>query len=186
MSYIDVMDKIIDSEDTTVGGGSASAMSGAMASGLIGMVARLSTKKDFGLTKERYLEIADRLDFLCRELLKGAEEDTKAYLLIKKAYSMPKNTDEEKEARKAAIQNAGVEAATVPKDNALRCKEVYELGLEIEGKSNSAAYSDLVIGINLAKLGIDGCIMNIEANLSLIKDEDILTAFKNDIIDIKP
>lgn len=45
MSYIDIMDKILDSHDVTVGGGSSSAIAGAIAAGLIGMVARLSTKK---------------------------------------------------------------------------------------------------------------------------------------------
>lgn len=179
------MEKIMDSRDATVGGGSASAISGSMAAGLIGMVARLSTKKDFGLDRRRYMEIADRLDFLGKELLCGAEEDTKAYLLIKGAYSMPKNTEEEKRKRKAAIENAGVAAATVPEENGFKCKEVYELGLELDGKSNPAAYSDLAIGINLAKLGVDGCIMNIEANLSLIKDMGKKKEFEENIKTLK-
>lgn len=181
MSYIEVIDKIMDSRDATVGGGSASALSGAMAAGLIGMVARLSTKKDFGLNNERYITIAHELDILGKELLEGAEEDTKAYLLIKSAYSLPKNTEEEKEKRKHAIEDAGVKAATVPKDNAYKCKKVYDLGLELDGKSNPAAYSDLAIGINLAKLGITGCKMNIEANLPLIKDAKIKKDFEDHI-----
>lgn len=181
MSYIEVLDKILDSNDVTVGGGSASAISGAMAAGLIGMAARLSTKKDYGLPAEKHLEIAEELDALAKELLQGSEEDTKAYLMIKNAYSLPKSTDEEKTQRTTAIENAGIAAAKVPKNNGYRCKRVYELGLIMEGKYNTNTSSDFNIGMNLAKLGVAGCILNIEANLSLIKNNEIKIEFENHI-----
>lgn len=181
MAYIDVLNKILDSNDVTVGGGSASALSGAMAAGLIGMVARLSTKKDHGLSAEEHLEIADELDKLGKELLVGSDEDTKAYLLIKDAFSLPRGTDEEKSVRAKAIESAGVSAATVPKDNAYRCKRIFELAKIMDGKYNTNASSDFVIGMDLAKLGVKGCILNIEANLSLIKDESTKKEFEKHI-----
>lgn len=181
MPYIDVIEKIIDTKDVTVGGGSASAISGAMGAGLIGMVARLSTKKDYGLTSDQYIKIAEELDLLSKALLDGSEEDTKAYLLIKNAYSMPKSTDEEKKERSTAIQDAGFAAASVPKNNAYNCKRVYDLGMKLIGKSNDAAYSDLIIGINLVKLGIEGCLLNVEANLPLIKREELKEGFEKHI-----
>lgn len=171
MSYIDVLDKILDTNDVTVGGGSASAISGAMAAGLIGMVARLSTGKDYGLTDRVYLELADELDKLSKELLKGSEKDTEAYLLIKNAFKLPKSTDEEKQTRSKAISNAGIEAALVPKSNSDKCSRIYTIANILEGKYNENAGSDFVIGKNLAHLGMQGCILNIEANLSIIKDK---------------
>ena len=56
MEYKDVLELILDADDVTVGGGSASAMSGAVACGLIGMVCGLSVKKDFGYSPEKQLE----------------------------------------------------------------------------------------------------------------------------------
>lgn len=183
MSYLDVISKILDSKDVTVGGGSTSAISGAFAAGLIGMVSRLSisTKKNYGLSLAEYEAIADDLDQLNRELLKGSEEDTKAYLLIKDAYSLPKTTDEEKLIRAKAIETAGIAAATVPRQNGYLCKKVYSLGSTLINNSNGAAYSDLIIGVKLAKLGIEGCIMNIEANIPLIKDDKIKEEFEKHI-----
>lgn len=173
MAYIDVLNNILDSRNVTVGGGSASAISGAMAAGLIGMVARLSINKNYGLPADKHMEIAEELDRLNKELLLGSEEDTKAYLLIKNAYGLPKSTLVEKEERAKAINAAGIVAASVPKDNAYLCKRILELGKSMEGKYNSSASSDFVIGMELAKLGVRGCILNIEVNLPLIKEEDI-------------
>lgn len=185
MSYIDVIDKILNSNNVTVGGGSASAIAGAIAAGLIGMVARLSTKKDYGLEPEKYLEVADELDKLSKELLEGSEKDTNAYLLIKGAFRLPKATEDQKKERANAIEKAGVVAATIPKDNGYRCKRVHELGLMMQGKYNINASSDYEIGMDLANLGIKGCILNIESNLPLIKNESIRNEFENHIKNLK-
>lgn len=133
------------------------------------------------MPKERYLEIADELDKLSKELLEGSEEDTKAYMMIKDAFRLPISTDNEKKEKAAAIEKAGVAAAIVPKDNAYICKRVYELGLMMEEKYNANASSDFIIGMNLAKIGINGCVLNIEANLPLIKDEKVKKQFENHI-----
>ena len=69
MDYKDILDLILDPEDVTVGGGCSSALSGAMAAGLMGMVAKLSMKKEFGLTKDELQLIVDELEKL-KDLLK--------------------------------------------------------------------------------------------------------------------
>lgn len=173
MSYIEVLGKILDSKDVTVGGGSASAISGAMAAGLIGMASRLSIGKDYGYTDKVYIELADELDKLSVELLEGSKKDTEAYLLIKNAFKLPKSTEEEKEIRRKAVSDAGIEAALVPKANADKCYRIYLISKMLEDNYNENASSDFIIGKNLALLGVQGCILNIEANLSLIKDKAV-------------
>ena len=106
--FYEVVEKIMDSRNVTVGGGSASAVAGAMAAGLVGMVSRLSVGKEYGLPDERYLEIAEELDELAVQLKEGAVEDTRSYLGIKAAFALPKATDEQKSARRAAIESAAM------------------------------------------------------------------------------
>ena len=89
-ALISVMERIFDSEDTTVGGGAASALSGAMAAGMIGMVARLSAKKPVNLTVEEYGEIAEECDKLTAQLQQGAVNDMLAYRKIVDAFRLPK------------------------------------------------------------------------------------------------
>lgn len=171
MNYIDVFELVLDSDDVTVGGGSASALAGAQACGLFGMVCKLSVKKDFGIAPEQQLELAKELDELKEKLLSGAVKDTEAFQSIKSAYALPKETEEEKAVRRQAVSDAGVTAATAPYENAKIISRVYEIGQMINGNSNPNCLSDVIIGLELAKIGVNGCVMNIDANLSLIKDE---------------
>lgn len=180
-----ILAKILNSNNFTVGGGSASAIAGAMAAGMVGMVAKLSMKNDYGLSKEQYEEVAQEADELAQQLFRGAEKDEKAYTTIKDAYKLPKKTDEEKLIRYKAISDAGVVAATIPKENGFKCKRVYELAMLLDGKSNPNTSSDLQSAIYLSESGVKGCSLNIEVNLSLIKDEDTLNQFKEDIHKLK-
>lgn len=181
----EILDLIIDSNNFTVGGGSASALAGAMAAGLVGMVARLSLKKPVGLSEMEYKKIIKEADELALKLQEGAAKDTEAYLLIKNAYALKKETEEEKSIRAKAISDAGVAAASVPRDNALMCKRVNELACNLVDCSNPAASSDLACGIFLSDTGVEGCILNVEANLSLIKDEEIIQQMKDSIENLK-
>ena len=185
MDFKDVLDLVLDTDDVTVGGGSASALSGALACGLIGMVCKLSLKKNFGIAPERQLEYAKELEELRDKLLAGVVNDVNAYGVIRDAYKLPKETEVEKERRKQAIANAGVVGATSPMENAKLCRRVYDIGIELEGKTNPNCHSDLVIGYELAKLGTNGCLMNIEANLPLVKDEGKIEEFNKVIKDLK-
>jgi formiminotetrahydrofolate cyclodeaminase len=178
MNYHQILDLILDSRDVTVGGGSASALAGAMAAGLAGMVARLSTGKEYGLTDEEYLTLAERADGLSRDLGDGAVRDSEAFLKIKQAYALPKGTPEEKAARGEAVQQAGIAAATVPLENARKCRLVTRACAELKGKSNPNTASDLQIAEQFSRAGMEGCLLNVFANLPLIKDQTIRAGFE--------
>jgi formiminotetrahydrofolate cyclodeaminase len=180
MNY-DILGEIIDSDNFTVGGGSASAIAGAMAAGIVSMVSKLSMKKPEKLTIEEYDKISRQADELAKQLLQGAEDDKRAYCMIKEAYALPKNTAEEKQLRSKATSEAGKKAAGVPRVNGYRNKEVNELCLSLIDNSNPAAASDLYSALYLSEAGIKGCIQNIKVNLPLIKDDNAIQAFVKDI-----
>ena len=173
----DVLSKIIDSEDTTVGGGSASALSGAMAGGMIAMVAKLSRKKPVNFSVEQYDAIAAECDALAEKLQQGCVNDTQAYCMIVDAFKLPKGTEAEKAARSAAVQTAAIQAAEVPRDNAYLNARVYELGSSLLGNSNPACHSDLSSALYLSQSGVKDCVLNIQANLGM-------SAFKDDMLSL--
>lgn len=177
MNYHDILDLILDMDDFTVGGGCSSALSGAMAAGLFGMVGNLSLKKDFGLNRETLEELIEELKNLQRALLNCSTADRNGYLKLVDAYKLPKDTEEEKNLRKTAIEDAAVSAARTPQDASFGCNRVLQIGRMMEGNTNPACETDLKMGLMLAESGLSGAIINVEVNLPLIKDKEKLSEF---------
>ena len=169
--------KVLDPEDDSTGGGAASAVAGAMAAGLAGMVARVSKGKPDMEADAFYEEIDERAQHLTRELLTGAVDDSMAFEAVIEGFRMPKDTDEQKAARSAAIQDGLGRATDVPLANAERCTEVLKLVQRLAPKHNLNAASDLDVGRRLALAALEGCVDNVEINLGSLKREAACEAF---------
>ena len=162
--------RLLDPADNSTGGGTASAVAGAMAAALVAMVARLSIGKEGLEAKSFYRELSAEAEALSGQLLDGGREDSDAFMAVLSAYSLAKDTDEEKSARREAIQRAVLQAARVPLANMERCWRVLELAMQLRGRSNPNAASDLECALHLARAGLLGCADNVEINLPAIKD----------------
>lgn len=170
---IEALLKVIDPEDNSTGGGAASAVAGAMAAGLAGMVARVSRGKPGMEPDDFYAEIDEAARRLTGELMEGAREDSTAFEAVMAAFRMPKDTDERKAARSEAIQDAMEGATTVPLRNGERCVQVLRLCARLTPKHNTNATSDLDVGRRLAAAALEGCIDNVEINLGSLKREAV-------------
>lgn len=185
MSHHTVIDQIWDSKNFEVGGGAVSAVSASMAAGLIGMVARLSIGKDYGLEDAEYEKIADEMDSLCLELVSGARNDVTAFQGIKAAFALPKQTESERTVRREAVEKAALRAAEVPLENGEKAAHIMGVGVSLVNRSNPSAGSDLMIGIDLARTAVIGCALNIDANLPLIKSQQQHESLQKASIDLK-
>ncbi len=164
--------KVMDVSDNSTGGGSASAIAGAMAAGLAGMVARLSMGKKGLASTEHYEKIAVRAETLCKALFDGGRRDSDAFAVVSAAFGMPRGTDTEKAARSAAIKKGMTLCAEMPLKNADGCREVLDLCGQLSKSYNTNASSDLECARHLATAGIKGCAANVRVNLPYMKDED--------------
>lgn len=160
------------SGDPAPGGGSASALAGALGASLVSMVCNLT------IGRERYAEfdaVARRLqaeaDALRERLQQGIDRDAAAYDRVMATYRMPRATDADKAARSAAIQEATHAAALVPLDLTEASAQVIDLAEQALGKTNPNAASDLAVAALLGAAGMDGAAANVEINLASLKDE---------------
>lgn len=169
--------KVIDPEDNATGGGTASAVAGAMAAGLAGMVARVSKGKPDLESEQFYDEIDQTSRRLARLLLQGSHEDSEAFGHVMSAYRLPKSTDDEKSTRSAAIQQGLEGATTVPLENGERCVEVLFLVSRLTPRHNTNATSDLDVGRRLAIAALEGCIDNVQINMESLKNEVVRDSF---------
>jgi len=176
--------KVLDPDDASTGGGSASAIAGAMAGALVAMAARLSDSTE-APEKDFYERIYTQARQVSQQLLDGGEEDALAFQAVRSAYQLPRQTDEAKNARQQAIQSAWLRAARVPVENAGRCLRVFELGAELADRVNPKVLSDLRCGLLLARAGLLGCLENVQINLPALKDEAIAAQLDEQARDLR-
>ena len=155
----------------TPGGGSASALAGAVGVSLLLMVATMP--------KTRTGTDADRaaLDGVLRPLRHSrdhlaelVDRDTEAYDVVMHAYRLPKTTDEEKEARKAAVQAALHGATEVPLDVMRACHAAAREGLAVARCGNPSASSDVRVAYELLGAALAGAAANARINIESLHD----------------
>lgn len=161
------------SSDPTPGGGSASALSGAVGASLLAMVAGLAkpqvaTDDDVA----RLQRAGARCTDLALQLERLIDRDTEAYDLVVSAYRMPKATDQEKTARTAGIQMALKAATDAPLEVMRLCREALTLAPVVDSLGNPNASSDVKVAVGLLRAGLDGARENVEINLGSVKDSD--------------
>jgi formiminotetrahydrofolate cyclodeaminase len=165
--------KVLDHQDSSTGGGSASAIAGAMAGAMLAMAARLSGPMQDGIDRDFYDRLVAHGKQLSQELLAGSQDDAQAFQAVRSAYQHPKQTAEEKATRQQVIQTAWLLATSVPLANAGRCLRVLELCFELGEWVNPKVLSDLRCALLLAQGGLLGCLENVQINLPAIKDATI-------------
>ncbi len=154
------------------GGGSAAALGAAMGAALVSMVANLTVgKKRYADVQADIQHILSQSEALRHRCVKLLEEDVAAYTQVSKAYKMPRDTDEQKEARTAAIQDALKGATAVPMELAETCVEILRLCPESAAKGNVLAVSDVGVAALMAEAALRAAALNVWINLGSIKDE---------------
>ena len=164
------LDKLA-SKSPEPGGGSVAALTGALGAGLVSMVGSLT------LGKEKYKDVQPRIEQLLKESEKLRTEmqdliqkDTEAYGALSAVYKMPKNTDEEKTARTARMQEALKIACQVPFEIGLKSLEVAKLAERAAEIGNVGAVSDAGVAVLLAQACAQSAALNVKINVNSIKD----------------
>lgn len=160
------------SESPAPGGGSISAYMGAMGAGLGTMVANLSSHKaGWDERWEEFSEWADKGKFYMDQLLHYVDEDTNAFNKIMDAFSLPKKTDEEKAARKKAIQDATRYAIEVPYKVMELCYGSMEVMKAMAEFGNPNSVTDAGVGALAARSGVFGAFLNVKINSASLDDK---------------
>ncbi|MFN8116570.1 MAG: glutamate formimidoyltransferase [Bacteroidia bacterium] len=167
------------SESPAPGGGSISAYVGSLGISLATMVANLSShKKGWDTRWEEFSNWAEKGQKIKDELTKLVDLDTAAFNKIMSAFSLPKGTDEEKAARKQAIQDATKFAIEVPFKVMQLSYDSLEIIKAMAEIGNPNSVSDAGVGALCARSSVMGAFMNVRINASGYDDK----TFVNDII----
>lgn len=161
------------SESPAPGGGSVSAYMASLGTALGVMVANLSSHKAGWDHKWDYFsKYAESGVAIMNELMYLVDEDTNSFKRIMDAFSLPKESEKDKEARSRAIQEATLYATEIP----LRTMKVAYSALDLieamvkEGNPNSV--SDAGVGALAIRSAVFGAYMNVRINSVDLKDRE--------------
>jgi len=168
----DVLDAFASSEPLP-GGGSAAALTGALGTSLLLMVAGMARTRtgspeetaDLAAAAARLLPIRD-------ELITLIEQDSRAYLAVIAAYREPRSTDEERRRRGEAIDAAMRAAIDAPLRTMRACERALSEAPLVARLGNPNAVTDAAVGSKLLLAAIEGAALNVDVNAPGVADQD--------------
>ncbi|SMC79533.1 cyclodeaminase/cyclohydrolase family protein [Sporomusa malonica] len=168
----------LGSNSPAPGGGSISALAGALGGALTAMVCRLTVgSSKYAEVQSEVEAILVEVDQLSNVLARCVDADTEAFNKVMAAYKLPKVAEDEKLARSEAIQQAMVYATNLPLDVASCCLKVLSMAVRVLAIGNTNAASDAAVAGLMAHAGLHGALYNVKINLSSIKEQ----GYQNDI-----
>jgi formiminotetrahydrofolate cyclodeaminase len=156
--------EILSSDTPAPGGGSASALAGALSASLVAMAAGLSLKKG-RLKQEEMGEVKREALKIQKRLLQAVNEDAASYAEVIKAFRLPKNTEEERLSRNKMIQKAYRGATVAPQLVCQHSIQLLDYSRRLILKGNPNAVSDVGVAAFLADAALAGGLLNIGINL---------------------
>lgn len=161
------------SESPAPGGGSIAAYCGALGAALGTMVANLSShKRGWDDRWEEFSDYAVSGQDIMKELLDLVDEDTNAFNKIMDAFGLPKGSAEEKEARKAAIQAATINAIKVPYRTMELSFQSFDLAKSMADIGNPNSVSDAGVGALCARAAVKGAYLNVLINAQGLEEHE--------------
>ncbi|MCK4555889.1 MAG: cyclodeaminase/cyclohydrolase family protein, partial [Candidatus Aminicenantes bacterium] len=161
------------------GGGSTAALSGALSAALSSMVSNLTVgKKEYEAVQKNMKEFAVNAQALKDEFLRAVDLDTMAFNKVMDAFKLPKKTDEQKEKKARAIEEASQEATLVPLGVLEKSFDALELAKEVALKGNKNSLSDAGVAGLMAQAAAEGAYYNVMINLPGLEDADFVSKAK--------
>lgn len=164
------------------GGGSISALAGALSAGLTSMVCRLT------IGKKKYADVQDEMEKILREsedlrhrLTLLIDEDTAAFNEVMAAFTLPKESSEQQQRRTEAIQIATKKASLVPLEVMRLSASAALLAKSVVENGNTNSITDAGVACLAARTAYAGAMMNVLINLSSIKDQDFVAATRQSV-----
>jgi len=185
MTLVDFAAKVA-SDSPVPGGGSMAAVCGALSAALAEMVANLT------IGKKKYIEVETEMKditlkavSLREKLLDDIQRDSDSYDKVMASYKMPKETEEEKNARQNAIQESLKLAASVPLDIAETSFEILPLTNSVVSKGNANAVTDGLVACMMARTAVLSALFNVKINLDSINDEEYVNMMRTKVNELE-
>lgn len=169
------------SNSPTPGGGNVSAVVGTLAASMVSMVANLTIgKKGYEDVQDQAKNAANELKQIIEDLKELTAKDMAVFSKFMEALRMPKETEEQKAKRTAAMQEAAKTATETPMEICRKCLDVLNIAVPLASYGNKGAISDVGVGAYVAEAALRSAMLSVDINLPGIKDVSFVEKYKNE------
>lgn len=153
------------------GGGGAAALAGAIGIALANMVGSLTVgKKKYAAVEADILRLKEQAEALQKAFLALIDADAEGFAPLAAAYSMPKETPEQREEKAKVMEAALTAACAAPLAIMERCCEATGVIGEFSRKGSVLALSDAGVAALLCRAAAQGASLNVYVNTKLMAD----------------
>lgn len=170
---------VLASDAPAPGGGSVAALEGALGAALTAMVCTLTEgKKQYAEHCEAIATVRAEAAALQERFIDVMDRDTEAFMVVSRAFAMPKATDEEKAARSAAIQQGLIGCTETPFEMMHLAADTIALTESLLGRFNESAASDLGVAALSLRAAVQGAWLNVLINIGSLKDREAAERYR--------
>lgn len=170
---------VLASDAPAPGGGSVAALEGALGAALTAMVCTLTEgKKQYAEQREAVAAVRAEAAALQERFIDVMDRDTEAFMVVSRAFAMPKATDEEKAARSAAIQQGLIGCTETPFEMMHLAADTIALTESLLGRFNESAASDLGVAALSLRAAVQGAWLNVLINIGSLKDREAAERYR--------
>jgi len=177
-SYLDAA----ASGQPTPGGGSVSALAGALGAAMAAMAANFTVgKKQFAAVEPEVRGLLARIEDARRKLQDLAQKDTEAYAAVSAAFKLPRAAPDEKAARKQAVAAACRGAMAVPLEALRGCRQALAAARRLVELANPNLITDVGVAALLLEAAAGGAALNVAVNLPSIGDAELARSVQTEL-----
>ena len=167
-------------------GGSASALSAALAASLTEKIANLiASKQENEDAKAEMEEISERMNALREEFTQCIDRDVEAYQELANAFKMPEETEDDKKDRDEQIQKSILIAAMRPFDVAEMAVLMMDFIFEVAKQADKMTITDVCAAMSLARSAVFGSSLITKENILQLKSKGIVIELTKKSVDFQ-
>ena len=165
---------ILASSEAVPGGGGASGLVAALAAALGSMVCNLTYgKKKYAEYQDEIEGLLDKCNEYIRLLIEAADEDAVCFEPLSRAYSLPKDTEEEIAYRNKVLEEKLEIAARAPLKMMELIYDLLKLLDRLSDIGSRLAISDVGVAAYFAKASVNTASLNVYINTGLMKNKTL-------------
>lgn len=166
----------------TPGGGSVSALAGALAASMSEMCANFTVKgKKFAAVQDTVREMLAELSEAHDALLDLVDADVAAYGAVSEALKMPRDSEDDKAARREAMETALRGALRPPLEAARLCARIAHVARRLVDIGNPNLITDVGVSAVLAEAACVSARFNVDVNLKYLGEEALSASLSNEM-----